>query len=108
MEVAKSTKDVTILLENTAGQKNSVGSDFTQLAEIFFSLEPADRFGICIDTCHAFAAGYDLKNQKNVKDTFEKFDLKAFKPKKQYYLNYVLRVSMRANWSSCFHFRFYS
>ena len=74
MEVAKATKDVTILLENTAGQKNSVGSDFTQLAEIFFSLEPANRFGICIDTCHAFAAGYDLKNQKNVKDTFEKFD----------------------------------
>jgi len=57
MKVAKATKDVTILLENTAGQKNSVGSDFTQLAEIFFSLEPADRFGICIDTCHAFAAG---------------------------------------------------
>jgi len=38
MKVAKATKDVTILLENTAGQKNSVGSDFTQLAEIFFSL----------------------------------------------------------------------
>ena len=73
-EVAKTNKDVTILLENTAGQKNSVGSDFTQLAEIFFGLKPASRFGICIDTCHAFAAGYDLKNQKNVKDTFEKFD----------------------------------
>ena len=73
-DVAKTKKDVTILLENTAGQKNSVGSDFTQLAEIFFSLEPADRFGICIDTCHAFAAGYDLRNEKNVKETFEKFD----------------------------------
>jgi len=74
MKVAKATKDVTILLENTAGQKNSVGSDFTQLAKIFFSLEPASRFGVCIDTCHTFAAGYDLRNQKNVKDTFEKFD----------------------------------
>ena len=74
MEVAKTKKDVTILLENTAGQKNSVGSDFTQLAEIFFSLEPADRFGICIDTCHAFAAGYDLKNEKSVEETFGKFD----------------------------------
>jgi len=73
-EVAKTNKDVTILLENTAGQKNSVGSDFTQLAEIFFSLKPASRFGICIDTCHAFAAGYDLRNEKNVKDAFEKFD----------------------------------
>jgi len=73
-EVAKTNKDVTILLENTAGQKNSVGSDFTQLAEIFFDLKPAPRFGICIDTCHAFAAGYDLRNEKNVKDVFEKFD----------------------------------
>nr|AIF09348.1 apurinic endonuclease Apn1 (nfo) [uncultured marine thaumarchaeote KM3_36_B08] len=62
------------MLENTAGQKNSVGSDFTQLAEIFFGLKPASRFGICIDTCHAFAAGYDLRNEKNVKDVFEKFD----------------------------------
>jgi len=74
MEVAKATSGVTILLENTAGQKNSVGSDFTQLAEIFFSLEPADRFGICIDTCHAFAAGYNLGSEKNAKNTFEKFD----------------------------------
>ena len=73
-EVAKTNKDVTILLENTAGQKNSVGSDFTQLAEIFFGLKPASRFGICIDTCHAFAARYDLRNEKNVKDVFEKFD----------------------------------
>ena len=73
-EVAKTNKDVTILLENTAGQKNSVGSDFTQLAEIFFGIKPASRFGICIDTCHAFAAGYDLRNEKNVKDAFEKFD----------------------------------
>jgi deoxyribonuclease-4 len=73
-EVAKTNKDVTILLENTAGQKNSVGSDFTQLAEIFFGLKPASSFGICIDTCHAFAAGYDLRNEKNVKDVFEKFD----------------------------------
>jgi len=73
-EAAKTKKDVTILLENTAGQKNSVGSDFTQLAEIFFGLKPASRFGICIDTCHAFAAGYDLRNEKNVKDVFEKFD----------------------------------
>jgi len=73
-EVAKTNKDVTILLENTAGQKNSVGSDFAQLAEIFFGLKPASRFGICIDTCHAFAAGYDLRNEKNVKDVFEKFD----------------------------------
>ena len=65
---------VVILLENTAGQKNSVGSNFDQLAEIFFQLKPAKRFGICLDSCHAFAAGYDLRTKSSVKDTFSKFD----------------------------------
>ena len=53
-----------ILLENTAGQKNSVGSDFKQLAEIFAKCKPAKKFGICLDTCHAFVAGYDLRTKK--------------------------------------------
>ena len=66
--------DVMILLENTAGQKNSVGSDFTQLGSIFSKLKPAKRFGVCFDTCHTFAAGYDLRTEKGVKETFEKFD----------------------------------
>lgn len=72
---AASTKnDVTILLENTAGQKNSVGSEFDQWAEIFTQLKPKDRFGVCFDTCHAFAYGYDLRTEKGVADTFKKFD----------------------------------
>lgn len=66
--------DVMILLENTAGQKNSVGSDFEQLASILFQLKPAKRFGVCFDTCHAFAAGYDLRDEKTVKSTLEQFD----------------------------------
>ena len=66
----KDKKKVTILLENTAGQKNSVGSKFTQLQEILKQLQPIDRFGICMDTCHTFAAGYDLTSAKAVKDTF--------------------------------------
>jgi deoxyribonuclease-4 len=74
MEAATVKNDVKILLENTAGQKNSVGSDFDQLASIFFSLKPSNRFGICIDTCHAFAAGYNLTTGKDVRTTFEKFD----------------------------------
>lgn len=73
-EAAKIKNDVTILLENTAGQKNSVGSDFEQLASLFFSLKPSNRFGICFDTCHAFAAGYDLRTERVVKETFDKFD----------------------------------
>ncbi len=75
LEKAATTKnDVTILLENTAGQKNSVGSDFTQLGSIFSKLKPAKRFGVCFDTCHTFVAGYDLRTEKDVKETFEKFD----------------------------------
>src|SRR5712692_9481467 len=65
--------DVMILLENTAGQKNSVVSNFEQLASILFQLKPAKRFGICLDTCHAFAAGYDLRTEKTVASTLKKF-----------------------------------
>jgi len=75
LEKAATTKnDVTILLENTAGQKNSVGSDFTQLGSIFSKLKPAKRFGVCFDTCHTFVTGYDLRTEKDVKETFRKFD----------------------------------
>ena len=73
-KAAEVKNDVMILLENTAGQKNSVGSDFDQLASIFSKLKPAKRFGICFDTCHTFSAGYDLRTDKAVKDTMEKFD----------------------------------
>ncbi|OLB92021.1 MAG: endonuclease [Thaumarchaeota archaeon 13_1_40CM_38_12] len=66
--------DVMILLENTAGQKNSVGSNFEQLASILFQLKPTKRFGICFDTCHAFAAGYDLRKEKIASQTLDKFD----------------------------------
>ena len=66
--------DVMILLENTAGQKNSVGSDFEQLGEIFKQLKPEKKFGVCLDTCHAFVAGYDLRTEEKVKETFKEFD----------------------------------
>ena len=74
-KAAKETQDdVTILLENTAGQKNSVGSDFEQLASILFQLKPEKRFGVCLDTCHAFAAGYDLRTKKTAALTLKKFE----------------------------------
>ncbi|HMK32885.1 MAG TPA: deoxyribonuclease IV [Nitrosopumilaceae archaeon] len=72
--VKETPGDVTILLENTSGQKNSVGSDFEQLASILFQLKPAKRFGVCLDTCHAFAAGYDLRTEKAAALALEKFD----------------------------------
>ena len=73
-EVAKTKGDVMILLENTAGQKNSVGSDFKQLAEIFSKCKPAKKFGFCLDTCHAFVAGYDLRTKEAAKKTMKEFD----------------------------------
>jgi deoxyribonuclease-4 len=74
-KAAKNTPDdVMILLENTAGQKNSVGSDLDQLASILIQLKPAKRFGICFDTCHAFASGYDISTEKGAASTLEKLD----------------------------------
>ena len=73
-KAAEIDNDVTILLENTAGQKNSVGSEFEQWAEIFSQLKPKKRFGVCLDTCHAFAYGYDFRSEKDVTETFRKFD----------------------------------
>jgi deoxyribonuclease-4 len=74
-KAAKDTSDdVKILLENTAGQKNSVGSDLDQLASILVQLKPANRFGICFDTCHAFAAGYDMSTEKGAQATLEKIN----------------------------------
>lgn len=71
---AEMENDVTILLENTAGQKNSVGSDFEQLGSILSRLRPARRFGVCLDTCHAFVYGYDLRTAQAVKKSFGEFD----------------------------------
>ena len=57
---------VMILLENTAGTKNSVGSTFENLHYILKNVEPNRRIGVCFDTCHAFAAGYDLRRDEDV------------------------------------------
>ena len=73
-KAGETKNDVMILLENTAGQKNSVGSDFKQLGEIFNQLTPTKKFGICFDSCHAFVAGYDLRTENKVKKVFDDFD----------------------------------
>jgi deoxyribonuclease-4 len=73
-KAGQTKNDVMILLENTAGQKNSVGANFEQLADIFNQLKPAKKFGVCFDTCHAFVSGYDLRTEKSVRDTLAKFD----------------------------------
>lgn len=74
VEAVAAGGNATILLENTAGQKNSVGYDFGQLADILNSLEPAGRFGVCLDTCHAFVSGYDMRTAEAAEHTLGEFD----------------------------------
>ena len=63
-----------ILLENMAGQKNSVGTRFDDLRAIIDKIESRKRVGVCFDTCHAYAAGFDLGNKDAVAQTMGLFD----------------------------------
>ncbi len=63
VETAGSDSRVTILLENTAGQGNTLGLEFAQLRDILAAAKYPDRLGVCIDTCHAFAAGHDYTTE---------------------------------------------
>ncbi|HIC83775.1 MAG TPA: deoxyribonuclease IV, partial [Nitrososphaerales archaeon] len=72
--LSNSSNNTMIVLENTAGTKNNVGSKFDELKYIFDNVNDKSRIGFCFDTCHAFAAGYDLSTSKSVIDTLNKFD----------------------------------
>ena len=63
-----------LLLETTAGQGTSLGHRFEQLAYIIENIERPDRLGVCLDTCHVFAAGYDLRTPETYRDTIKQFD----------------------------------
>lgn len=65
---------VTVLLENTAGGGTKLGSDFAELGQVLDGLNNTDRFGVCIDTCHGFAAGYDFATESGLEETLEEFD----------------------------------
>ena len=68
------TKEVTLILENTAGQGSNVGKTFEQIAYIIDFVEDKNRIGVCIDTCHAYVAGYDLKTEQGFENVWKKFD----------------------------------
>lgn len=68
------TENVIAVLENTAGQGTNLGHTLEQLAEIIYQVEDKSRVGICIDTCHAFAAGYDLSTDDGYKLFWNQFD----------------------------------
>ena len=72
--ITQNGSDVMLLLENTAGTKNSMGSSFEEIKTILDGLENKKRIGVCFDTAHAFAAGYDLRTPETVENTIAKFD----------------------------------
>ena len=68
------TEGVTAVIENTAGQGSNLGFKFEHLAAIIDGVEDKSRVGVCIDTCHAFAAGYDLRTTEACVETFAEFE----------------------------------
>ncbi|WP_434356824.1 deoxyribonuclease IV [Parasalinivibrio latis] len=66
--------DVVAVIENTAGQGTNLGCRFEHLASIIEEVTDKTRVGICIDTCHTFAAGYDLRSVDATEKTFDEFD----------------------------------
>lgn len=70
----EATTGVTAVIENTAGQGSNLGWRFEHLARIIDRVENKDRVGVCIDTCHAYSAGYDLGTTEACEKTFAEFD----------------------------------
>jgi len=68
------TRGVTAVIENTAGQGSNLGYRFEQIRFIIDHVEDKSRVGVCIDTCHSFAAGYDLSTREDFRETFLHFD----------------------------------
>ena len=71
---ATPSKTSRLLFETTAGQGSGIGHTFEQLAAIIDRIEDKDRIGVCIDTCHMFAAGYDIRNNRSYRKTIRLFD----------------------------------
>lgn len=68
------TEGVAAIIENTAGQGSNLGFEFSHLAHIIDKVEDKSRVGVCIDTCHAFSAGYDLATQEGYDAAWRDFD----------------------------------
>ncbi|MEG2282241.1 MAG: deoxyribonuclease IV [Rikenellaceae bacterium] len=86
--VLNKTHGVTAVIENTAGQGSNIGYCFEHLASIIDKVEDKSRVGVCIDTCHAFAAGYDLLTRESCKEVFSIFEeIVGFKYLKGMHLN---------------------
>ena len=72
--IAGEDNNVGILLETVAGQGTSIGGSFEEIAQIIDSSVFSHRLGVCFDTCHIFAAGYDFRDKDSYEITFKKFN----------------------------------
>lgn len=72
--VLDKTRGVIAVIENTAGQGSNMGHAFGQIRYIIDNIEDKSRAGVCIDTCHAYVSGYDIKTAEGFNETFRKFD----------------------------------
>ena len=82
------TKGVTAVIENTAGQGTNLGHTFEQLAHIIDKVEDKLRVGVCIDTAHTLAAGYEIRTKESFTETFSAFDkIVGFKYLKGMHIN---------------------
>ena len=87
-EALERVPGVTAVFENTAGQGSNMGFRFEQLAAMLEKVDLPDRVGVCIDTCHAFASGYDLASPESFDRVWREFDrLIGFKYLKGMHLN---------------------
>ena len=87
-EVLRQTQNVTLVVENTAGQGSNLGYKMEHLSFLMENSIDKERVGVCIDTCHLFTSGYDIRDEQSYKQTFEKFDtIVGFKYLKGLHLN---------------------
>ena len=87
------TRGVTAVIENTAGQGSNLGFRFEHLAYLIDRVEDKSRVGVCIDTCHAFAAGYDLRTREACDATFAELErVVGFRYLKGMHLNDAMKI----------------
>ncbi len=73
-ETLRVTEGVSLVIENTAGQGSNLGWQFEQIAAIIERIEDKSRVGVCIDTCHMFTAGYDIRTREAYEATWNEFE----------------------------------
>ena len=87
-EVLRQSNHVTLVVENTAGQGSNLGYKMEHLAYLMEHSIDKERVGVCIDTCHLFTSGYDIRSEESYRQTMEKFDtIVGFKYLKGMHLN---------------------